>query len=73
MVRFSTSSRLICGACDCPEDGVGHVDGCDVAASLCCASEGVFDPEPVVEAGLEGVLDEIVWLSRVKRRDVMMT
>jgi hypothetical protein len=73
MVKFSTSSRLICGACDCSDNGVGHVEGCDVAASRCCASDGVCDPEPVVDAGLEGALEDIVWLSRVKRRDVMIT
>jgi hypothetical protein len=42
MVRFSTSSRLICGVCGCSEaDDVGHVDGCDTAASRLCASDGV--------------------------------
>jgi hypothetical protein len=72
MVRFSTSSRLICGACGC-EDEVGHADGCEVAASSACASDGVCVPVPEVEGGLEGALEEIVWLSRVSRREVMIT
>jgi hypothetical protein len=76
MVRFSTSSRFICEAkaCGCSEGNeVGHVEGCEVAASRGCASDGVTGSDPLVEAGLEGALEEIVWLSRVKRREVMMT
>jgi hypothetical protein len=73
MVRFSTSSRLICGARGCSGDEVDHADGCDVAASRFCASDGVCDPESVVDAGLDGALEDIVWLSRVKRREVMIT
>jgi hypothetical protein len=52
---------------------VGHAEGCDDAASRLCASNGVGGPEPAVDAGLDGVLEEIVWLSRVKRSEVMMT
>ena len=62
MVRFSTSLRSICGAWGCEP-------GWDVAESRCCGSEGVFVPVPAFDTGLEG----IVWLSRVKRRDVMIT
>jgi hypothetical protein len=72
MVRFSTSSRLICGACRC-EDEVGHADGCEVAAWRVCASDGVCVPDPEVEGGFEGALEETVWLSRVSRREVMIT
>lgn len=74
MVRFSMSSRLTCGAWGwSDEEGVGHVDGCEVAASRCWASDGVCVPEPEVDAGLEGAREEMVWLSRVSRREVMMT
>jgi hypothetical protein len=52
---------------------VGQADGCEIAASRLWASDGVCVPEPEVDAGLEGALEEIVWLSRVSRRDVMMT
>jgi hypothetical protein len=72
MVRFSTSSRLIWGAWGWDEDEVGHADGCEVAASR-FGSDGVCVPEPEVDAGLEGALEEIVWLSCVRRREVMMT
>lgn len=73
MVRFSMSSRLIWGACGWSDEEVGHVDGCEVAASRWWASDGVCVPEPEVDAGLEGALEEIVWLSRVRRREVIMT
>lgn len=74
MVKFCTSSRFICGCCDCSDDDdVGHVDGCEVAASGECASDGVCDPDPVIDAGLEGALEERVWLSRVRRKEVIMT
>jgi len=74
MVKFSTSSRFICGCCDSSNDeDVGHVDGCEVAASSDCASDGVCGPDPVVDAGLEGALEERVWLSRVRRKEVIMT
>jgi hypothetical protein len=74
MVRFSTSSRLTCRVCGCLSGReVGHAEGCDFAASRRCVSDGVCVPDPAVDAGLEGALDEIVWLSRVKRREVMIT
>ena len=62
IVRFSISLRSICGACSC---GAGW----EVAASRCWGSEGVWVPVPAFDTGLEGM----VWLSRVKRRDVMIT
>jgi hypothetical protein len=62
------SSRSIGGACDCSDlFDVGHVDGCDVAAS--CGSDGECAPVPAFDTGREGM----VWLSRVKRREVMIT
>jgi hypothetical protein len=63
MVRFSTSPRFICGAagCDCSkDDDAGHAEGCEVAALRPCVSKGVGGPEPAVDAGLDGALDETV-------------
>ena len=41
--------------------------GCDNDG--CCESEGVCVPVPALETGREGM----VWLSRVRRSEVMMT
>lgn len=70
MVRFSMSFRSIWGwdSCSAGFDDA-HVEGWDVAASWVCASEGVCVPVPALDTGLDGM----VWLSRVSRRDVMMT
>jgi hypothetical protein len=38
-----------------------------------CDEDGVWVPDAAVEAGWEDALGDIVWLSRVSRRDVMMT
>lgn len=80
IVRFSMSSTLISGAFDCSDAGpfsedceVGHAEGCDVAASNPAPSDGVCVPDVGLETGLEGAREGTVWLSRVKRRDVMMT
>ena len=72
IVRFSTPSKFISGVCCC-DDEVGHVDGWEVAASRACVSVGVCVPEPAVDGALDGAREEMVWLSRVRRREVMMT
>lgn len=48
---------------------MGHVEGWDVAAS----KEGDCRPDAVVDAGFDGAREDTVWLSRVRRREVMMT
>jgi hypothetical protein len=61
MVKFSTSSRLTCSVCGFSDvDDLGHVEGCDVAASRCCGSDGVSVPEPAEDAGLDGAREEMV-------------
>lgn len=61
MVRFSTSSRWTCNSCDFSYmDDLGHVDGCDVAASRWCVLGGVCVLEPAEDAGLDGARDEMV-------------
>lgn len=66
MVRYSTSARLISGVVCGDEADVGHVEGCEVAASRWF---GVWAPEP----GLDGAREEMVVLSRVSRKEVMIT
>lgn len=74
MVRVSMSSRLISGAGGAAGvEVVGQVEGCEVAASRDCGSVGVCEPVPAWEVGRVGEREESVWLSRVKRREVMMT
>lgn len=66
MVRFwmssSSSSSGFCAGAAC---GM-HVGA---AASVDCPSKGVCVPVPGLETGLDGT----VWLSRVRRRDVIIT
>lgn len=52
---------------------MAQVDGWDIAAFKGCDSEGVCVPVPAFEFGLVGAREDMVWLSRVKRREVMMT
>ena len=58
--------------CSDGSDG-GHAELPDAAASTWDDLDGVCVPDAGFDAVLEGVREEIVWLSRVKRRDVMIT
>ena len=62
----------------CEVSGLSDSDGiCCVALAAGCEvsgfNSGVCWPEAVAEAGFEGARDGIVWLSRVSRREVIIT
>lgn len=69
MVRFSISESSWTGVLCWGLGRCSQVEGCEVAASWGWLVEGVWVPVPAFDTGLE----DTVWLSRVKRRDVMMT
>jgi hypothetical protein len=68
MVRFSISEGSIEGGSRV-DDVVGHVEGCEVSGLRSGDSEGVWGLEVV----RDGVRDGSVWLSLVRRSEVMMT
>lgn len=69
MVRFSMSSESeVRGVC-WDLGRFSQVEGWEVAASWAWVFEGVWVPVPAFDTGLE----DTVWLSRVKRSDVMIT
>lgn len=76
IVRFSGSSSISEMEVDSGglgDEDVGHDCGCEVAGS----SLGDEGPDGAFELGFEGALDGAregsVWLSRVRRREVMIT
>ena len=77
IVRLSASSSNARFTSRLGEVLVVHADGCEVSAFCAVDSAGVCVPEAVVEVGFEagrdGFRDGIVWLSCVKRKEVMIT
>ena len=69
MVRFSMSSESLRGVLCWGLGRCSQVEECEVAASWGWVFEGVCVPVPAFDTGLE----DTVWLSRVKRSDVIMT